>query len=262
MKFKLCIFPSQTRGHPVLHISTSLHARIWKEIFSSALAINWIGQLLAVGGLWAMDWPCLWDCEDFPDRLWPLLSSLASVHTSTWMLGVEIVGSQGWYISFHSPISMLHRDRYWLGTKLLKNRTLCLKDQKLPELGVIIRLHRAKARWPRNKVYYKKKKKMARQWEWGVLRSTAPALTDSMCHCRDSWILRSPAPVGFMGVLSQRACLKRNELFTCRAGAAQGMRSSTYRQSVRVHKDRDLMEAGDEIYCQLAHGSGIGIPFV
>lgn len=63
-------------------------------------------------------------------------------------------------------------------------------------------------------------------------------------------------------MLSQRACLKRNELFTCRAGAAQGMRSSTYRQSVRVHKDRDLMEAGDEIYCQLAHGSGIGIPFV
>lgn len=48
------------------------------------------------------------------------LSTLAHECDLQW----KQIGSQGWYIFFHSPISMPHRDRYWLGTKLLKNRNL------------------------------------------------------------------------------------------------------------------------------------------
>lgn len=210
-----------------------------------------------------MDWPCLWNCEDFPDRLWPLLSSLASVDTSPWIwLGVEIVGSQSWYIPFHSPISIPHRYRDWLNTKLMRTRTICLKDQKLLELGVIIRINKAKALWQKRTTIKRGKKSLCSKNE-ECKGSTALAVTYSMCHYWDSQTLHSSVPLYFTEVLTQRACLNRNEVSTCRAGAAQGhLQIHPYGQSVHVHRDRDLMESGDEIYFQFAHSLGIDTPFV
>lgn len=108
---------------------------IWPCLIRRGSCGWFVGQGLAMS-LWKLY--VFWDCEHFLGRLWLLLSSLASTHpssnpvlTSPWMcLGEETVASQSWHISFHGLISMPHRDRHWPGTKLLRNRTLCLKDPK------------------------------------------------------------------------------------------------------------------------------------
>lgn len=263
MKFKFYIFPSQTRDHPVLHISTIIQSVAQKEILWPTLAIIWIGSYWP----WVVYRP--WVGHVFgtvkTSQIGCCLSCLLL------RLPMNVTGSGngwqlGWCISFHNPISMLHRNRYWLGTELLKNRTLCLEDQKLPELGVIIRIHRAQTLLHGDKDYYKKKKKwhcFENEEFWGhqLQHSWIPCVTNDTVEN-----FTALPPVGFMDMLSQRALRKRNEVSPTGLGLLKAWRSSTYMQSACVHKDRDQMEAGDEVNLLMVRGLGYllykGICFV
>lgn len=137
MKIKIYInvfhaFPAQIR---VLRISTSLHAGTWKEIFCSGPALIRTSSC-CVAALRAVDWPRLCELCTCPgivrtsSRLWPLLSPPAPLHSGPnhvltgprTCLGVQTVGNQGRYTSFHGLTATLRRDARCPGAKLLNSR--------------------------------------------------------------------------------------------------------------------------------------------